>query len=432
MKPHWPRTLQLRPAHLQTRDGYVEQLLTLRTGSYVPNAYGVLDMVLDDAAGEKGEIVVGRLEAILPSGLVVDVDAQASLRRSVPAASAGASAAHDVFVAVPRPVLRSPNVSRQGGPARSTRFLAVEKDWQGLPWMRAKPEILFEGEDLEGFEVLRLGRAVGFGGKSVRFERDALPTALRVLASTALEQGLRQLITAFEARRRELVRYRVDHPLNLGSVVAEDLPGLQLSGLVQRYLPLLADVAARRSAHPHELYKVLVAVHGALQVFAGAVEIPPAYDHEDQGKVFPWLFVRIARLVDESARDQTTILPFQRVDSETFRLVFERTALVGKRPMLVLSGGDEEFLRDRVPSLLKMASPSGIVPLLGSAIRGVAVAVEFEPPPVIPRRRGAVAYRIDVRDPLWLDIEDRMQIQLHLIGAPASLEAVLYCVERAV
>jgi predicted component of type VI protein secretion system len=60
------------------------------------------------------------------------------------------------------------------------------------------------------------------------------------------------------------------------------------------------------------------------------------------------------------------------------------------------------------------------------------VAVEFEPPPAVPRRRGAVAYRIDVRDPLWLDIEDRMQIQLHLSGAPASLEAVLYCVERLV
>ncbi len=432
MKPHWPRTLQLRPAHLQTRDGYVEELLTLRAGRCVPDAYGVLDLALDDAAGDKGELVVRRLEAVLPTGLVVDVDEQAPLRRSLPAVSAAGSASHDVFVGVPRPVLRSPNVSRQGGPARSTRFLAADKDGQGLPWMRARPEILFEGDDMDGFEVLRLGRAVAFGGKSVRFEPGALPTALRVRASAALEQGLQRLITAFETRRRELVRYRVDHPLNLGSVVAEDLPGLQLSGIVQRYLPLLADVAARRSAHPHELYDVLVAVHGALQVFAGAVEIPPAYDHEDQGKVFPWLFVRIARLVDESARDQTTILPFQRVDAETFRLSFERTALVGKRPLLVLSGGEEEFLRDRVPSLLKMASPSGIVPLLGSAVRGVAVAVEFEPPPAIPRRRGAVAYRIDVRDPLWLDIEDRMQIQLHLIGAPASLEAVLYCVERLV
>ncbi len=105
---------------------------------------------------------------------------------------------------------------------------------------------------------------------------------------------------------------------------------------------------------------------------------------------------------------------------------------MGKRPLLVLSGADEEFLRERVPSLLKMASPSAILPLLGSAIRGVAVAVEFEPPAVIPRRRGAVAYRLDVRDPLWLDIEDRMQIQLNLLGAPASLEAVLYGVERTV
>ena len=430
MKPYWPRTLQLHPAHLQTRDGYLEELLTLRTGRCVPSAYGIVDLELDEAAGTKGEVVVRRLGAILRSGLVVEVGPEDSLRRAFPAGSG--SAACDVYVGVPRPVLRGPNVSRKADPARSTRYLAADEDHQGLPWMHAKPEILFGDEPREGFEVLRLGRAQAFGGKSVRFERDALPTMLRLRGSMVLEQGLRQLLSGFEVRLREFVRYRVDHPLALGSVVAEDLPGLQLWVILQRYLPLLADLAARRAAHPHELYEVLVAVHGALQIFADAIEIPPVYAHEDQGQVFPWLFQRIGKLVDEAARSQTTILPFQRTDQTTFRLTFDRTALVGKRPLLVLSGAEDEFLRERVPNLLKMASPTAIAPLLGSAVRGVSVAVEFEPPPVVPRRRGALAYRIDVRDRLWLDIEDRMQIQLSLLGAPASLEAFLYCVERLV
>jgi len=96
----------------------------------------------------------------------------------------------------------------------------------------------------------------------------------------------------------------------------------------------------------------------------------------------------------------------------------------------VASGTDETFLRDRVPSLLKMASPTSMPSLLQSALRGVAIAAEFEPAPVIPRRPDVMAYRIDVRDPLWLDIEDRRSVVLHVPQAPTSLAFTLYCIER--
>jgi type VI secretion system protein ImpJ len=296
--------------------------------------------------------------------------------------------------------------------------------------MRANPEILLEGESQDGFEVLRLGRVRCFG-QSLRFDKGVLPTALRIAASAPLRGGLRDLVRACERRRDELVRKRAEFPLRLGAIVPGELPALQLSVILQRYLPGLADVVARRSAHPHALYRTLVAMHGALGTFGGP-EIAPAYEHADQGRAFPWLFERIVRLVNEAARDGTMVLPFQRVGEASFRLSFQRADLAGKRLMLVLRGGDEGFLRDRVPALLKMASPVGIQPLLHSALRGVAVAVEFEPPPAIPRREGLVAYRIDVRDWHWLDIEDRQQIELQLVGAPPSLEALLYGIERAV
>jgi predicted component of type VI protein secretion system len=120
------------------------------------------------------------------------------------------------------------------------------------------------------------------------------------------------------------------------------------------------------------------------------------------------------------------------VDESRFRLPFDRTQLAGTRPLLVLRGADEVFLREKVPALLKMASPTAIKPLLNSAVRGVAVAVEFEPPEVVPRQEGVVAYRIDTRDKLWQDIEDRQHVELQLVGAPKSLEAFLYSIERLV
>jgi type VI secretion system protein ImpJ len=430
-KLYWPRTMQLVPAHLQTRDGYVEDLLTRRTAARVPDAYGILDLAVDEAAGARGEIAISRLEAILPSGLTVRVDPKAPLRRVLAAAPGTPSVSRELFVGVPRAVLRGPNVTLDASLVRSTRYRAVEGRGEALGSIEAKPEILLEGDRHEGFEVLRLGR-VECLGQSVRFDREAIPTILRVRASTALEQRLRRLIDLLDGRRRELVRYRADHPLNVQAVAPDDLPGLQLSIILQRHLPLLADLLARRSAHPHELYATLCSLHGSLLVFGAVLEVAPTYEHQQPETIFPWLFGRIEHLADLAARSQTTILPFQRVDAATFRVSFERGDLVGKRPLLVLTGGDDEFLRDKVPSLLKMASPTAIAPLLNSAVRGVAVAVEFEPPPVVPRRNGVVAYRMDVRDALWLDIEDRRQIQLYLGGAPPTLEAFLYGVERVV
>jgi type VI secretion system protein ImpJ len=426
-KPYWPRTLQLRAAHLHAQGGYVEALVSTRTLRHVPHAYGVADLEL--VPGAEGDVVVPRLEAIFPGGAVARVERGAPhLRRVVPSQGDGAV---DVYVGLPRAILRGPNVSLLGGPARSTRYVApAHKDEGDLPAMHAKAEILFEGERLEGFELLRLGRVRSFG-KSVRLEAGVLPTALCVRASPALHEGLRAVLGACERRCAELARYRVDHPLRLGAVAASELPGLQLSVVLHQHLPLLADIAARRIVHPHELYGRLVALYGALSAF-GSPEIAPPYEHEDQSPAFRWLFERITRLVETVARDRTTILQFGRVDVSRFRLPFDRTQLAGKRLLLVLRGADEEFLRDKVPSLLKMASPTAIKPLLNSSIRGVAVAVEFEPPEAVPRQEGVVAYRIDTRDKLWLDIEDRQQVELQLVGAPAPLEAFLYGIERLV
>jgi type VI secretion system protein ImpJ len=428
MKPYWPRTLPLLPVHLQARDAYVERLLALRTEQSIPDAYGFTDLSIDEAGLARGEIVLRGFEAILPSGLVVAGDKSAPLARVAADLGAIGAAETVVYLAVPTTITRGPNVSDAADATKSVRYVVGGREGDA-PWIHARAEVVFGHEPRERFECIFVGRLQRIGG-ALRFERDSLPTVLCVRASAALTAGLRTLVRALDRRREELLRYRSTHPLNLKVVAASELPMLQLMATVQRHLPLLEEIASRRAAHPHELYRALASLYGALAPF-GATETPPRYEHDDLGKVFPWLFERIERLVDEAARDRTTVLRFQRVDGATFRLSFERSDLVGKRPFLVASGVDEAILRERVPSVLKMASPVGLAPLLNSALRGVAVAVEFEPPAVIPRRRDVVAYRIDVRDPLWLDVEDRLQIQLHVLDAPQALEFALYGVERS-
>jgi predicted component of type VI protein secretion system len=374
MKPFWPPTLQLMPVHLQARDAYVEDLLRLRAERSAPSRYGVLGFKTDDAAWERGIIAFKSLAVLFPSGLFVTIR-EPLVRDGSTLSRGGAS----VFVAVPKVVLRGPNVN----------------------------------------------------GNRLQWQAGAVPTVLRVRGSALLQSGLERLVAALEQRKRELLQLRSDHPFRIADTTADDLPGLHLLAMVQRYLPILREQAARPSVPPRELYGILIALHGSLSA-AGTDERLPPYEHERLAESLPRLFREIQRLVDESARDRTTALPFERVDASTFRLTFDRAALVGKRPFLVASGADESFLRDRIPSLLKMASPSAMPSLLQSALRGVAVAVEFEPAYSIPRRADTVTYRLDVRDPLWLDIEDRRTVLLHVPQAAPTLSFVLYGIERTV
>jgi type VI secretion system protein ImpJ len=428
MKPFWPPTLQLLPVHLQASDAYAENLLAHRMVRSSPNAHGIVSVTVDEPALSHGELVVRQLEAVFPSGAIASTSRDTPIVRRVTRSAGDVATPQPVYVGLPAAVLRGPNVSQAGGSDRSTRYVSKLAEGSRIPSLEVRAEILFGSEVSNHFEVLVLG-SLERAGTSLRFNPQILPTALRIKTSARLVERLSRLLAAMESRRQELLRYRAEHPLKIGSVPATELPGLQLAVLVGRYMPLLTEVERRRSAHPKELYDLLVAIYGALAPF-GAVEPPPPYLHEDQAPAFWWLFDQIQALVDQAARDRTTIVAFERLDHATFRATLSHGDLVGKQPILVAGGADETFLRERIPSILKMASPTAIAPLLNSAVRGVAIAVEFEPPSAIPRTPDVVAYRIDVRSVLWLDIEDRLQIQLHVPHAPPSLKFALYGVER--
>jgi type VI secretion system protein ImpJ len=422
MKPFWPRTLQLMPVHLQARDAYVEDLLQLRTERAAPSRYGVVSFKTDDAAWQRGVLAFKALSVLFPSGLLVTI--REPLVRDASTLSRGAVS---VFAALPKVVLRGPNVVAAGAPAGAVRFATHGRPEQ--PSLSAQMRILFKEERTEDMEIVRLGR-VERNGSRLQWQSGSVPTVLRVRGSPLLQTGLERLVAAMEQRKGELLQLRADHPFRFSEAPPAELPALHLLALIQRYLPLLREQAARPSVPPRELYALLVALHGSLAAAAADERLPPPYEHERLAESLPRLFREIQTFIDESARDRTTALPFERVDGSTFRLTFDRAALVGKRPFLVATGAEEAFLRDRIPSLLKMASPSAMPSLLQSALRGVSIAVEFEPAYSIPRRADLVTYRLDVRDPLWLDIEDRGTVLLYVPQAAPTLSFVLYGIER--
>ncbi|MCL2722911.1 MAG: type VI secretion system baseplate subunit TssK [Polyangiaceae bacterium] len=418
MKPHWPARFQLHAAHLEARDAYAENLAAHRLAVLQPYAYGVVNMEVDEEALGNGILRLRRFKAIFPSGLMVDVP----LERNAAKLFTDMASSLPVHIGVPK-LGPGSNVNPQDGLVRSVRYQTT-----GETIMRAHPEILFGREATERFELVSVGSLQRVGARFC-FDPTVWPTLVRIRGATQMQKAFGQFLLALGQRQNELRRDLGGQPLHREAFTTIDtLEPMELTLLLGEYVPLFWQ-CARDNVHPRKLYELLNAFYGALRIF-GAKERRPRYEHTKLGEIFPWFFRRIETLVKEAARHETTILPFVRLDQVTFDLSFRAEDLLGKRPYLVANGAPEGYLRSEVPRIVKMAGSNEIDRLKRSAVRGVRLAEEFEPPGLLAHRRDMVVYRIDVRDPFWLDIVDRRRIVLFLPGAPATLRFFLCGVKR--
>jgi predicted component of type VI protein secretion system len=116
----------------------------------------------------------------------------------------------------------------------------------------------------------------------------------------------------------------------------------------------------------------------------------------------------------------------QRVDRATFSLRLDDPDAFRRGVYLVASGVGEALLAGHLPAYAKMASPQALASLLNTATRGVAIALEFDPPAVLPSSAMHCSFRVDVRSQHWLDALQSQALVVHVPDAPPELNLALY------
>ncbi|WP_394838111.1 type VI secretion system baseplate subunit TssK [Pendulispora rubella] len=437
-KPFWPPTLSVKPVHLQASDTYAEALCARGFRRLAPDAYGVAHMDYDEGALARGDLVIRRLDVVFPSGLEAWLDEDLPpLEANVATRLHELSSSVLVYLGVPRLVLDGPNMSKDDARARSTRYVG---DLEAkIPWMRPKLEVLFQGDALDRYEVLPIGR-IEQVGYSYRFSDGVWPIVSHARACAPLVAEIGRVLAALEQRRHELVAARKEQPFHLTTSISA--PGLNLFVLVNRHLAALQVLSKRHASRPYDIYRRLRTLYLALVAFGHEWERPPAYEHDKLADVMPWLSTRIVRLLDAVGRDQLTRLSFERGDyADMFSLSFRREDLVGKRPVLVATCDDDAFL-ERLPRVMKMAAPFALQECMRLALRGVRLELDVDPPPQLPQGPRIASYRIWEREratgrepdlrPYWQDILACRTVSVYVPGAPPSLKLFLYGIDREI
>jgi type VI secretion system protein ImpJ len=420
----------LFPQHLERRDRFLEDLVAARLAALGPFAWGVSVLRLDETAIGQGRVRVAAAKALFRSGAVVVHDeADAPLERSLPVLREGAPPL-DVSLALPDAEEGEPNVSSDGRLFTRFRQSAPIAGLQAT--LRPRPVIHFDGDPVSPADRIPIGRVHIRDGVN-ELDRTVAPAAMRVLPDSLLARLAADVSSALVNRQGELLARRRQRAHAISSFSAEETPALMVLASINQALAALQDEDSILSLRPYELYLVLAELLGGLEAIEGrrAGPIPP-YDHALQGAAFTALASRLLSILPAAARDKHVALRFSKMNPWTFQLTVGDPRLLRAPLYLVLSGADGRGLEQDIPRLAKVASEALLTSILHSAVRGVPLAPDFNPPASLPSNPESACFRFDTRSEYWTDILQRGNLCIHVANhLPEHVQATLYVMHDA-
>lgn len=424
-KPGVQRRGVLLPQHLELRDHYLEALLDECLGDLAPFAWGLLQLTMDPAALAAGWLRVTAASARFPSGEIASLNAgEPPLDLALPPAGS-ADYPLDAFLGLADASDHGPNAGDVGGLETTTRYFTVPESAQGRsPALRPRLRLYLGGENAPE-DSLRIAHVRSTNG-GLQIDAEVLPPMLWPLPGTFLPGALAAVINALTARQSQLLaarRERVHEPL---SFAAEETPPLVALSVIQQALAALNHPPSRRGLHPRESHRILSELLGAIEALEGQAGPIPTYDHRNAGPAFRTIVNRLVAAIPTLARPPHEALSFTRRDTHTFALKLPDPAVLRRPVHLVLMGGERTQLEQGVPAYGKLASESMMPRIVQTAVRGIELAPDFDPPPSLPSSAKSACFRLNTRSDYWGDVLERGSMVFYLPNAPKDLRVTLY------
>lgn len=272
----WYEGMQLLPQHFQQQALRAEALAAQHAAAAHPWFWGLHQLDIDEAALSGGTLRVQALAAVLPDGLVVNLEAGSAHALTLDLHAALRDATRQtttVYLAV-APLWRAGRMDTRPGRFRSETGEAVADLVSGempeslMVWYPA-PKLVTDDSKAD-FVCLPLLRLSAQGGGFV--SQPYVPPTPRLVPESILGRK----VAALCARAREkCVFLAARMRLAQQSGHAEDLPELdrQLRSLWAR-LPEIEAALSSRISHPAQMYLLLAGMAGALATLEPAAGVP--------------------------------------------------------------------------------------------------------------------------------------------------------------
>tara|TARA_R110002049_G_scaffold4601_2_gene31733 strand:+ start:18642 stop:20108 length:1467 start_codon:yes stop_codon:yes gene_type:complete len=315
---HWHEGLFLRPHHLQAWDRHWHESNTASQRWQNPYSYGLASMTVNSDALASGFFQIDSIRAKMPEGTLVELTAGESTERvDLRPSFAGTGTAEgsiaidagnsvDVFLAVPRLQLGSPNVA-EGDRREGSRFhqlqLHVPDEADGasvepVVFRRVNASLRLSTDDLTGYDVLRIAKVSRgtVGGAIAELDDRYVPPLLDCAAWSLLRQKTLRPIHDMVMLKSELLAKLVnEHSVRMDAEQPGDLQRILMLQTLNQAAAVLGVLNQSGGVHPWNAYVELSRIAGALDLFSESksAQVIDAYDHDSIGPLFHGLKARI-------------------------------------------------------------------------------------------------------------------------------------------
>lgn len=452
---YWHQGLFLQPQHFQQNDARLEHRLVRTQALTLPHAWGLVSFHLNDAALGARQCLFEQLSVRFSDGTLAEYPGNSVLETRALNLADFAGDSRTLYVGLKRSQSGEPDAQvyeQLGDGSQANARFVVPADPEVLedrlgdaPQARVRPMSyvlrLFWEQELEhlaAYEVVPVVR-VEQDGDRFRMSERYIPPCLQIGASLVLMQALRETRDELVGRARQLEVFKQSGDARRGDFDATQMNNLLALTILNRHGPTLTHLLETPQVSPWQVYGVLRQLIGELSVFSDRCDmlaqtadgrsLIPAYRHEDSGLSIILAATLIGQLLNEISVGSELLVRLQL--SEGLYQASLPEAFFGPRHRYYLVARSESEATQLVESLTldgKLGAPVAMAELINRALPGVELIYLQVPPQGLPRRPGALYFRLETLSDAWESVHNEKAAALFLPAAPIDLLAELVVV----
>lgn len=429
----WSEGMVLSPHHLQQAEIQAEAALSQRFQLLCPFGFGFTVLDLDEESIHNGSFSLREAAGIFPDGTSFHfprLDANLEPRNFDEYLKAETNRPDGgrlgVYIALPALAEGHPNLRERAEPGRPARFSPAPRTLQDMNTGAGPREvlfgqqnlrILFEGESQAGYQVLKVAEIAPDAQGRKGVDPVFIPPCLKISASRPLLAALKRLIEIGIQKSNHLLAQRAQKATGVAQYTAEAVTNYLLLSALNGALPELIHFNNHPSAHPEALFRRLLGLAGGLLNFGEtAVDDLPRYAHGDLRSSFPPLFKLLESLLGATVPTGYRHLPLTRTSPVQHAASLRDLDLGRIREVYfgLAAQAPEMDILALVQRKAKIGPLSRIDAIVNSALPGLSLVPEPQPPQSIPAKSGFKYFRLQQAGDLWQQIRDSRALAIHL------------------
>ncbi|KMQ52336.1 type VI secretion system protein ImpJ/VasE [Chitinispirillum alkaliphilum] len=412
----WKEGIFLQPQHFQQSERYLSSCMQARFSAYNQFYSGFLNFDINTDSLANDSFTLNFAQGVLPDGTFFSIPDSSSPPQ---ARNFGEHFTHDqksldVYLGLPLVLSGRGSVTDEKTLVSNARYKTethnvVDEVYgessKDIELGRSNFTILFGNESRDNYSTLPLARLTRMSNGQIGLDKTFIPPVLRIGASHTLCNQIKSLLEMLLAKSSSLSQGRKQLKGGFAEFAPHDTTPLALLTVINSYTPLLNNHLKNSNIHPHDLFLLMLSFSGALCTFSSSqsIDLLPQYRHTAPAESFERLTHIIREILGADISAGCINLALNEISPATYTINVPDEKLFDLAAFYLGISADvpEKELIVGSLSRVKISSRNQLDTLIQSAMPGLPVMFNANPPKDLSTKPGYIYFSLNQQNSFW-------------------------------